>query len=436
MLPETPMVREVVATGEPVDLEWVGRGADGEAFPTEVRLRPLALQAAGGPRVLALVRDMRQLKRAERERGDAERLTALSALAGGIAHDFNNMLTGIVCNLGLARAEPEPDEREQALCEAQQVAMNAAALTRELMTFARGAPPQRTVLDVVELVESTARFSLRGSAVRLDFQPEGDIWPVAGDEAQLTTVVQNVVLNAIHAIDGSGVLTVAIHNVPSWQRAGAATLCEAVSVLVTDSGPGIPDELVGRVFEPWVSSKAVGRGLGLASAHSIARRHGGELAASNRAEGGACFSLILPRTHEQRVPESSATRSGPRGVARVLVMDDQRPIRVSVVRALRTAGYEATAAADGSLAVSEFKRAAAAGEPYHIALVDMTVPGGMGGRQTLAALRELDEALPVVAMSGHTESSTHGFDAFIAKPFGPQDVLRTIGEILDLTPHR
>lgn len=426
------MVREVAASGEAIATEWIGSDASGEVFPTEVRLRPLTLQAEDGPRVLALVRDMRPLRRAERERLDAERYAALSALAAGIAHDFNNMLTGIVCNLGLARIETDPVERELALREAQEVAASAAGLTRELMTFARAAPAQPAPLDLADVIEKAARFSLRGSAVALDLRLDRDLWWVAGDEVQLRTVVQNLTLNAVHAIGGSGVLTITAQNLLSCESVPtpAPSGIGGVVVRFIDTGPGIPDGILDRVFQPWVSSNVQGRGLGLASAHSIVRAHDGDLSAANLPGGGVCFTIVLPRSSEAVAAAAVAAPAAEVSCGRILVMDDQPAIGLVVVRALTHAGYEATAVLEGSLAVREFERARAADEPYDAAVVDMTVPGGMGGLATLDALQAIDPDVVVVAMSGYTECPTDRFAAFLAKPFAPQQMVRTVANVL------
>ena len=425
-------VREVVSSGTPTTLEWISRDAHGADFPVEVRLRPLARQAPGGAVVMALVRDLRPQRRAERERLNTERLAALSTLAGGIAHDFNNMLTGIVCNLGLAREESDRAERNFALQEAEEVAMSAARLTRELMTFAQASPTQRAPVDMHALVETSARFFLRGSAVALDLRLGSDLWPVLGDETQLKTVIQNLVLNAAHAMSGAGTLRIEAHNDTDWRPTTGSEPVGAVRVAVTDTGPGFPADLLHRVFDPWVTTKPGGTGLGLASAHGIVVGHGGTLSAVNLPAGGASLVMVLPRSSR------AATVTSPDSVwqihgegRRLLVMDDQATIRSVVERALGAAGYRVEVVANGGAAVALFEQARAANDPFDAVLLDMTIPGGMGGTATLAALKALDPTVVALAMSGYTDQETDGFDGFVAKPFAATDILRAVAVALN-----
>ncbi len=425
-------VRAVLESGTPMTLEWTSRDAQGVEFPVEVRLQPLVRQVPGGARVMAVVRDLRPQRRAERERLDAERLAALSALSGGIAHDFNNMLTGIVCNLGLAREETDAEVRNLALREAEEVAMSAAKLTRELMSFAQAAPTDRRPVDLRALIETSARFSLRGSAVGLDLRLESGLWPVLGDETQLQTVVQNLVLNAIHAMAGAGTLRVDARNDSEWRGTTESESEGAVRVTVTDSGPGIPPDLLHRVFDPWVTTKPGGTGLGLASAHGIVTGHGGVLTAHNLPQGGACITMVLPRSTQAATAKSPTRDAMASGEGRrLLVMDDQAAIRSVVKRALSAAGYLVVTVADGSAAVQRFEQARATKDAFDAVLLDMTIPGGMGSAETLAALRVLEPGVVAVWMSGYTDHDTDGFDTFITKPFAATDLVRALAAALN-----
>jgi len=425
-------VQWVADNAEPRDLDWTGRDRDGNDLPLEVRLRPLSLQAEDGPRVLALVRDLTDQRKVERERMDIERLEALATLAGGIAHDFNNLLTGIVGNLELARTAASIGERDLSLSEAEEAALRASSLTRQLLTFARGTTTLPAVLDVAALVERTARFSVRGSAAALEVNLPDDLWPIMADEGQITQVVQNLVLNAVQAMPDGGTVRIDARNCRAdGGDCDSPADGDCVRVLFSDSGPGIPEEVLPRVFDPWVTTKPGGSGLGLAASFSIVRRHGGRLMARNRPQGGACFEVCIPRTQTDRSSAGVLVRGDHRRrLMRVLVMDDEPSLRRLVKRLLQQQGHRVEVAADGAEAIQAFRRARDSADPFELLVLDLTVPGGMGGQRALHAIRSLDPDVLALAMSGYSESSVEGFQAFLPKPFGSAGLMQAIETIL------
>ncbi len=383
--------------------------------------------------VMSLAIDLSERERREEAQARAQRLEALAVLAGGIAHDFNNLLTGVLANLTFLRADdPPPAEREELLGEAEAAARRAQALTRQLLTFARGGAPAKALLDPGPLVREAALFASRGAAGACQVEAPAGLWPVEADAGQLGQVVQNLVLNALEARP-DGVVVLSLANV---ERAPAATPAgPCLRLRVTDQGPGIPAEQVARIFDPFYSTKQRGSGLGLAVTHSIVARHGGQVEVRSGAGQGSTFEVFLPAHPDRTVLPPAPQVPSPAVRRRVLVMDDEEPIRRVAQRVLTAAGCDVAVAADGEEAVAHWRAAREAGRPFELAVLDLTVPGGMAGLETLAALRALDPGVRAVVSSGYSNSAVladhraHGFAAAIAKPWSADELRRVVAEI-------
>jgi PAS domain S-box-containing protein len=381
--------------------------------------------------VMSLVSDVTERMQREEEAARAQRLESLAVLAGGIAHDFNNLLTGVLANVSVARTEPlPPEELAELLGETEAAARRAQTLTRQLLTFARGGAPLKQLVDLVPVVEESATFAARGGAAVVRFEPGEGVWPAEADAGQIGQVVQNLVLNAIEAMRGGGVVEVSLGNVAA--SAGGRPL---VRIRVVDHGPGIPAELLPRIFDPFASTKARGSGLGLAVVHSIVARHGGRVEVRSRPGEGSVFDVLLPGRPEGVVGQ--AARPHPAGVVRgrILVMDDEEVVRRAAARVLSGMGCDVTLAADGAEAVERWTVARQEGRPFDVVLVDLTVPGGMGGVEVMEQLRAIDPGVKVIVSSGYSTSAVmaeyreHGFAAVIPKPWSADDVRRVMGEL-------
>lgn len=400
------------------DFAWVGRRGDGTVFPCEVRLR--RLPGAGSdpehPSVLAVSRDLTHLNRLQDEVVQVQRLESLAVLAGGIAHDFNNLLAGILGNIEMASAEPGMSSSAlELLDQAESAANRARGLTRQLLAFARGGDGEVAVFDLGELVREVATFVFAGQSVvaRLDL-PAAPLM-VRSDREQLAQVFDNVLRNALEASPRGAAVEVELRLTDS----GAAV------VIVQDGGSGVDAMDAPRIFEPFYSTKSGGSGLGLSSAFGILRRCGGELALLP-SEKGARFRIGIPaslrveeasESHKPGPPAPGPVRSDRR---RALVMDDQADLRRLFTRMLAQRGFTAVPCADGDSALALCREAVAAGSRFSLALLDLTIPGGRGGYEILAELRELDPELCVVAATGYadTDVRTAEFDGLLAKPFG------------------
>ena len=381
--------------------------------------------------------ELAERRRAEEALLRAQRLESLAILAGGIAHDFNNLLTGILGNVSLVRRDrPGPEEEDELLREAERATRRAVSLTRQLLTFAKGGAPDTLVVDLAPLVEEAARFATRGRTVGYRVVAEPGLWPAAVDPGQLGQVVQNLVINAVEAMPTGGVVEVALDNV----RAGAGarvTPGPCVRLRVSDEGPGIPADVLPHVFDPFVSTKERGSGLGLAVTHSVVTRHGGAIDVRSRPGEGTTFEVVLPARPGASTVTPPRSEPARRRSGRVLVMDDEESVRRVAQRVLGSLGCEVAVAADGLEAVALWHAAREGGRPFDVVVVDLTVPGGTGGMDVLRRLREIDPQAKVVVSSGYSEpepGALREFSATLPKPYSAEEAIAVVGPFLPPAP--
>lgn len=362
--------------------------------------------------------DVTMQRKTEQELARADKLESLGVLAGGIAHDFNNILTAITGHLSLAGLEATGSASLLRLVkQAEKAAMQAAGLTQQLLTFSRGGEPVREYVKIGEMIEEAATFVLRGSNVSVEFDLAADLHGVDGDPGQLAQVIQNLVINADQAMADGGRLWISAHNLPADGDRGM------VRIDIRDIGGGIEPQVLERIFEPYFTTKERGSGLGLATAYAIMHQHGGDLAVQSKPGEGTTFTLTLPAATVQ--PDAApapvaATAVG--GHGRILVMDDEEEICILLERMLAHLGYRSAFAQSGDEAVELYREAMPA-DPFDVVVLDLTVPGGMGGAQTLTALLELDPNVRAVVSSGYSNDPVmarfeeHGFRGVVRKPY-------------------
>ncbi|MEM7584181.1 MAG: ATP-binding protein [Acidobacteriota bacterium] len=369
--------------------------------PRLVEIAGSAIRSADGDytgHVLAL-RDVTEKTQLERELAKGQKLEALGLLAGGIAHDFNNLLTVLLGNLSLLGASgPTPSQRARHLEDAENAVMRARDLTQQLLTFSRGGAPVRKAASISEVIRDSASFVMSGSKVRCDIDLPHDLWVVEIDTGQISQVVNNLLINAIQAMPDGGTVRIVGRNTEAPPPSLAAGRYIAIDVI--DHGIGIPEKHQSRVFDPYFSTKHEGRGLGLASAYSIAKKHDGLLTVQSSPGEGTVFSLFLPASQAAIAPQYPGHISSAPGGGRILIMDDDPAVRHVTGLIVEQLGYEVAYAADGREAIEDYRQELAAQRPYAAILMDLTIPGGMGGQEALAELRELDPNVPAIVMSG------------------------------------
>ncbi|MGC4118826.1 MAG: transporter substrate-binding domain-containing protein [Myxococcales bacterium] len=387
--------------------------------------------------VMSLVLDVSDRVRREEAQARAQRLESLAVLAGGIAHDFNNLLTGILGNLSLTLTDDPPrSEQLELLGEAERAALRAQDLTRQLLTFSRGGAPLKALVSLPDVVLEAARFAARGASGACRFELPEDCWPVEGDAGQLGQVVQNLVLNALEAQRG-GTVEVSLQNVRLEEPRGPLAAGPWVRLRVADHGQGIRPEDLGRIFDPFFSTKNRGSGLGLAVTHSIVARHGGHVEVRSQPGQGTTLEVSLPaRPGERPLASPSAAAPSREARARILLMDDEDAVRRLGQRVFEGAGWVVAVAADGAEAVSRYRAEKEAGRAFDVVVLDLTVPGRMGGVEALQALKAFDPQVRAIVSSGYSnaaemsEHAAHGFVAVIAKPWTVAEARRVVAEVL------
>ena len=396
-----------------------------------VSVAPLRARRTGADGRVLVLRDLTERRQLEEEQIRASRLDSVGLLAGGIAHDFNNYLTSILGNLSLAR-DGKGSDLEALLEHTEHGVRHAQRLTHQLLTFSKGGAPVLRPTDLRELVRETAEFSTRGSNVRCEFDFAGDVWPSSVDPAQISRVVQNLTVNAVQAMPRGGVVLVSLSNHGTESRLGGGRY---VRLEVEDQGPGIPQVHLDRIFEPYFSTKSAGNGLGLATAFRIVQQHRGEISARSEPGKGSCFRILLPATDEMPRTEPPVPKTVPKGTGRVLVMDDEQGIRDVARAMLRRLGYEAECVQDGFDALQLYREAKEHGKAYDVVLLDLTVPSGLGGLETIARLREIDPEVVAVVSSGYSadpimaDHREHGFADVLPKPYRLDEMARVMERV-------
>jgi signal transduction histidine kinase/ActR/RegA family two-component response regulator len=386
-----------------------------------------------------LCHEIAERKRAEDELIKAQKLESLGVFAGGIAHDFNNILTAILGNLSFARMQLSPShDIARRLEECEKATVRASEVTRQLLTFAKGGEPVKKLIDSASLIREATSFVLRGLNSRNVVDLADDYWCVEADGGQLSQALHNLLINAAQAMCDGGEVTVS--GVNEMLEAGNAQMLPHgayVKIIVEDHGCGIPQENLGRIFDPYFTTKSQGSGLGLASVYSIVKRHGGTVGVSSTVGVGSCFTIYLPASPGKR-PEAALVKkvAAPAPGGRILIMDDEDFIREIATEILQFEGYEVEVCADGREAVERFRRAWEKSTPFACCVLDLTVSGGMGGKEAAPLLREIDPDAVLLVSSGYSNDPViadfrnYDFNGAISKPFDAATLVEELGRLI------
>ena len=387
--------------------------------------------------------DITNQLRVEEELIRADKLESLGVLAGGIAHDFNNVLSGILLKTQLAeRAVTRGKDASRFFASVEEATQRAADLNLQLLTFAKGGAPMKKTTSIAALLKESATFSLRGSKVGLNFQIPEDLWVVEVDQGQMSQVINNLVINAEQAMPDGGIISFRAENA---QLEGARILPELtdgsyVKITIQDEGLGISAENLPRLFDPYFTTKPKGNGLGLASVFSIMKRHDGHISVQSQLKEGTTFTLYLPAS---RAPlEEASVSHDPlnSGSGRILVMDDEEMIREGAGELLEELGYEVDFAEDGGQALALYRTAHQEGAPYAAVIMDLTIPGAMGGREAMVKLLEIDPGATAIVSSAYCEDPVmasfrdYGFSGVLVKPFRLEQMAQVLHQAMTDAP--
>lgn len=394
--------------------------------------------------VVLVFRDITERERDAAERRKAEALDQLGLLAGGIAHDFNNLLTAVIGNISLVSMLLPPDDQKQGRLEdARNASMRARDLAQQLLTFAKGGAPIKQNASIADLVQETVSFSLRGSHVRSNLTIDPDLWSGEFDPGQISQVIANLVVNAEQAMPKGGTLYVSCDNHAHTPLDGTPAMelpaGDYIRIRVRDEGLGIPQDCLKRIFDPYFTTKAKGSGLGLATCYSIVKNHNGLITVESELHCGSTFTVYLPAARHGAV-EIEPVRPAEQplqGSGRVLVVDDEEAIRMLVECTLSQLGYEVSAAETALRGIELYREALACGERFDLVILDLTLPGGMGGKEALTKLIEIDPTVNAIVSSGYAMDATmsryqdFGFRGMIAKPYQAAELARKVYEMIE-----
>jgi len=383
--------------------------------------------------------DITDKKRQESQILQQQKLEAIGTLAGGIAHDFNNMLGIITGNISYALGSlNEEDELYEILSDIQATSKQAQGLTHQLLTFSKGGSPIKKVSNINKIIRDAAIFSIRGASSKCNFILPDDLWTAEVDEGQINQVVNNLVINANQAMPNGGMITIRTENISIETQSGIPLPAgKYVKIIFEDQGVGIPKSHLTNIFEPYFTTKPKGNGLGLAMTYSIIKRHNGHIAVYSEVEKGTVFNIYLPASQSDFKSPEEQKESKHKGQGKILIMDDQEAILKMVGRMLKSMGYQTSFAIDGSQAVKIYKETHKTEDAFDAVILDLTVPGGMGGMKTVTELLKIDSNVKAIVSSGYSNDPVmsnykdYGFCGVVPKPYTKAQLAEILYKILD-----
>lgn len=376
--------------------------------------------------VVVVFRDITEIKKMEEELLRVQKLESIGVLAGGIAHDFNNLLTSIMGNISLSSAPDIASSKvKERLIEALRACHKAKNLSTQLLTFSKGgALENKSVKSLERVIRDTVNFTMSGSNIDFEFIVKDKIWPVEIDEGQISQVISNIAINASQAMTNHGKITIKIENVDAKKEKGVPlNRGKYVKTTIEDEGIGIPKEYLSKIFDPYFTTKQTGSGLGLATSYSIVKNHGGLITVESELHEGTKFYIYLPATGESESTVTGASMPIKRGRGRVLIMDDKVEVREAAQEMLTHIGYEVESARDGKELLRIYKKAIEEGKPFDSVIMDLTVPGGMGGKEAIEKLLVIDPEVKAIVSSGYSSDPVlskyekYGFKGVLPKPY-------------------
>ena len=397
---------------------------------------PICNARGGHTGVVLVFRDITEKRKLEEELLNSQKLESMGILAGGIAHDFNNILAGILANVQLAKVLLEKGRNiSKNLNEMEEAVKRAADLTNQLLTFAKGGTPIKKPTSVGELIRETADFALRGSNVKCKYSLSEDLWSIEADSGQISQVINNLIINAYQAMPCGGQIEVEAENVVmDCEWIIPLPPGKYVKIIVRDHGVGIPETHLRKIFDPYFTTKQKGNGLGLATSYSIIRKHDGYINVESTPGIGTTFYIYLPASSARpRVYPPGRTFPG---TGRILLMDDEEIIRETTGQILNHLGYRVVTVRNGAEVLEIYRQAMASDDKFDAVIMDLTIPGGLGGRETITELKKLDPEVRAVVSSGYSDDPVmanyheYGFRGVVTKPYKMEELSEVLHQLL------
>ncbi len=398
---------------------------------------------------LAIYRDLTDFKKMEAELLKARKLESIGLLAGGMAHDFNNLLSIIMGNISMVQEDVKPeDQMTQFLNDAQEASRRARELTKQLITFSKGGAPVTQVGSIEELLKETTSFIPAGSNIKCEFLIPPDLYPVAFDEGQMQHAFKNLIINAAESMPESGLIKVRAENLilksETKEKSLALAAGEYVKISIRDHGVGISSENLALIFDPYFSTKAMGTqkgmGLGLAITYSIIKKHSGYIIVESEVNVGSTVTVYLPaytkKTQKIAPVETQKLSKTAIRTRKILIMDDEKSIRHLTKEMLSRLDYDAETAKDGAEAIELFKRAMDSDKPIDVVILDLTIKGGMGGKDVIKILKKINPQVKAIVSSGYsndpvmTDFEKYDFAGALPKPYAKKDLKAMLHNII------
>ena len=427
---------ELKRTGS-LQFETFHRSRDGRDIPVEITANYFKFNDREYN--CAIVRNITERRAMQEERIKSQKLESLGVLAGGIAHDFNNILTGIMGNISFARKFIDESHKSSKILEQAETASHRAAdLAHQLLTFAKGGQPIKKVVSARQIIEASVSLVLHGSNVMSTITLPDDLYAIDADEGQISQAFNNIIINAVQSMPDGGTIVITAENVTlDSAQMPPLTAGNYIRIAFTDTGCGIAAEDQKKIFDPYYTTKPSGSGLGLASVYSIVSKHGGHISVHSSVCTGTTFDILLPAsTRNSTDAHTEATAANAGEYNSLLVMDDEEILRDLASEMLGDLGYHVQTCSNGSEAITLYTAAKAAGTPFSVVIMDLTVPGGMGGKEAAQYILKIDPEARLVVSSGYSNDpimddyARFGFCATIVKPYSMNDIAGVLSRVL------
>lgn len=380
--------------------------------------------------------DITDRKRVEEELFKARKLESIGILAGGIAHDFNNILTSIIGNISMAKMRAKSEHKIYDLLNAAETAsMKARRLTGQLLTFAKGGTPVKEISSISNILKESSAVVLRDSKLECKFQIAEDLWPVEADPGQISQVIYNIVANSSQAMPEGGIILITAENLlPEKINDIPVSPGRYIHISIKDHGVGIAEKNLSNIFDPYFTTKKEGSGIGLAVAYSIIKKHYGHISVDSSLGVGTTFHIYLPASGKEIPLKEEPTLLT--GAGKILVMDDDEFLREMMGEMLNMLGYEADFAENGAEAIELFNKARESGKPHDAVVLDLTIPGSMGGKDVIKILLGIDPEIKAIVFSGYSDDPVmsnfreYGFKGMMPKPFDSNALGKVLNDVL------
>jgi len=413
---------------------------NGAIIDISISFSPLRDENGNCIRAVCMVEDITEKRRTAAELRKIQRLESIGTLAGGIAHDFNNILTAIMGNISLAKTYTDPDNISTRLDAAQKATTRAKELTQQLLTFSTNHTPFKRAVSVVKLLRDSASFSLRGSNVKCELAMPDDLWTVRIDEERMSQAISNLIVNADQAMPDGGIVRVSAKNIVlEPENALSLRAGKYVEISVEDTGMGIPGQHLRNIFDPYFTTRDKASGLGLAIAYSIVREHNGRITVESGLEFGTNLYVYIPASPEESLEEKETPEEEfTMGAGKVLIMDADEQIRDLTHEMLNNTGYEVTVAEEGAEMIELYRQAKESGCPFDVVMMDLTVPGGMGGEEAIRKIMKIDPEIRAIISSGYSDNlvmvnfQQFGFRAAITKPYSVEQLSMVLHRVMKM----